>query len=201
MRDVDALLRPGNLPFSIALGVVLALLLVELALLLLGGAFPDVDLDPDTDLDLLAFFHLGKLPLIAILALFLTPFGLVGLAVAPSIGTAFGVVLGGLAGAATVRLGGAFLARILPREETTAMSRDAFVGHVATVVLGEGRRGHPTQAKFQDRHGQTHYVMVEPVDDRPLLPDETIVLVRRRGAVYDAVGDEPGALERAESIL
>lgn len=189
--------------FTIALGVVFGLLVIEVVLLLLGGALPDVEMDADGDLDgpVLDFLHVGRIPLVAVLALFGTGFGLAGLAVQGAVGTPLAVVIALVVALATVRFGGAGLARVFPREESSAMTRDELIGHTAVVVLGEGRRGAPTQAKFTDRHGQTHYVLVQPAGDEPLKAGETIVLVACSGAVYDAIGDGPDALERYETAL
>jgi hypothetical protein len=84
-----------------------------------------------------------------------------------------------------VRGAGGAIARILPRDETTAISQDALVGRSAVIVLGQARRGSPAQARATDRHGQVHYFMVEPSDDaETLVAGEALFVVSRVGSTY-----------------
>ena len=55
-----------------------------------------------------------------------------------------------------------FLSKVLPKDETTALYSESFIGLIAVIVLGEARTNYPAQAKFKDMHNQVHYVMVEP---------------------------------------
>ena len=61
-----------------------------------------------------------------------------------------------------VRILGAGLARLIPQDQTYAVSFDSLVGRIATIVTGTARQGYPAQAKVPNEHGQTLYVMVEP---------------------------------------
>ena len=61
-----------------------------------------------------------------------------------------------------VRILGAGLARLIPQDQTYAVSFDSLVGRVATIVSGTARPGYPAQARVPNEHGQTLYVMVEP---------------------------------------
>ncbi|MEZ5581570.1 MAG: DUF1449 family protein [Candidatus Competibacteraceae bacterium] len=85
----------GNLPFSVALALMLLIALLEGVGTVLGFGFshlldqltPGIDLSPETpDLDgdsgvvsrLLGWLHVGKVPMLALLVVFLTAFGLLG---------------------------------------------------------------------------------------------------------------------------
>ena len=46
-----------------------------------------------------------------------------------------------------VRLTGAGLARLIPQDQTYAVSFDSLVGRIATIVNGTARAGYPAQAK------------------------------------------------------
>src|SRR5690606_18708261 len=72
------------------------------------------------------------------------------------------VPLAALLAAPIVRLGGSLVARLLPRDETSVVSRDALLGRVAVIVLGTAEAGLPAQARVRDQHGLNHYLMVEP---------------------------------------
>ena len=79
-----------------------------------------------------------------------------------------------------LRAVGGVLSRVIPMEETDAVTEDAFVGLVATITLGTARQGEPAQAKLRDPHGHTHYVMVEPDDPQDAFPASEEVLIIRR---------------------
>jgi hypothetical protein len=61
-----------------------------------------------------------------------------------------------------VRILGAGLARLIPQDQTYAVSFASLVGRVATIVSGTARQGYPAQARVPNEHGQNLYVMVEP---------------------------------------
>ena len=80
---------------------------------------------------------------------------------------------------------GGLLARVMPGDETSAVSEMSLIGRAGLVVQGIARKGSAAQMKLKDMHGRTHYVLVEP--DRP---DETfeegaaVLLVKKNGARY-----------------
>ena len=53
-----------------------------------------------------------------------------------------------------VRILGAGLARLIPQDQTYAVSFDSLVGRVATIVSGTARPGYPAQARVPNEHGQ-----------------------------------------------
>jgi hypothetical protein len=208
------LLAPGNLPFAVALLVMLGIGLLEGVATVLGAGLSSAidQLVPEADLDLdvegpdletpgvvtrfLGWLHVGRVPLLVLLVLFLLVFGLAGLFAQGVIQELTGRMLPAwIAGPAVavavlpvVRGAGGLLANVIPRDETSAVSVDSFVGRVATVTLGTARRGEPAQAKLRDRYGQVHYVMVEPdVEGESLAAGTAVLLVSRAGAVFRAI--------------
>lgn len=82
------------------------------------------------------------------------------------------------------------LARLLPGFETTVISSEDLVSLRATILEGTSRRGQPARGKVVDRHGQAHFVMIEPHDDTETISQGDIaLLVRRDGALFFAVPD------------
>jgi hypothetical protein len=74
---------------------------------------------------------------------------------------------------------GTALAKVIPKDETTAVPDVSLVGRVATIVIGTARAGRPAQARVRDEHGTTHYVMVEPEEpDESFASGTSILLVR-----------------------
>jgi hypothetical protein len=72
------------------------------------------------------------------------------------------IPIAAVAGLPIVRILGAGIARLVPSDESFAVTLDSLVGRVATVLGGTARNGYPAEAKVLNQHGQTLYVMVEP---------------------------------------
>jgi hypothetical protein len=211
---MDLFFDPATWLFTAAIGLVLGLTVIEGLGLLFGhgGLFgwadhwlPDGhDLDIDAD-GWLGWLHLGKVPLTILLIIFLTAFGVTGLAAQlaarewlagflPLPLVAVGALL--LALLAARKLGGA-IGRIIPKDETFAVSLEELAGRVATVVTGTARAGRPAQARVRDALGHSHYVMVEPDAEGDEFPAGTEVLLLRRtgGSRFLAIANpRPGLL-------
>ena len=63
------------------------------------------------------------------------------------------------------------------KEHTDAISRTGFVGQIATITIGEARKGYAAEAKFRDEHGTTHYVMVESANEDDVFSQGQTVLI------------------------
>ncbi len=189
---------------------------------LIPGGFGDVDLDADLTGDmggesltpvqdvgstsalsrLLGWLFVGKVPMLVLLVAFLTSFGVAGFVVQASVHGVAGFYLPGwiaagpslFAALPMTRTIGRGVARIFPADETTAVSRDSFVGHVAVITLGTATAAQPAQAKLQDQHGQSHYIMVAPetptgveAKEAVFETGEEVLIVSRDGASYRAI--------------
>ncbi|WP_300619802.1 YqiJ family protein [Dokdonella sp.] len=187
---MSLLTLPESAPFVVALGVLLLLGAVE-GITLMFGASPSHWLDGFLGTDppdgFLGWLHLGRAPVLALCAVFLTAFALGGLVLNALALNVIGhpmpwplsVPLAVLAALPAVRACGGLIVRLVPREETYAVSFASLVGRVAT-MLGHARTDYPAQAKTTDRHGHTLYLMVEPdesVDDLASASD--VLLVRQ----------------------
>ncbi|HEX9946934.1 MAG TPA: YqiJ family protein [Allosphingosinicella sp.] len=200
----EIIAAPANLPFSVALLVMLMIGAVEALGLGTSAVHLDVGADVDGGGDLLGWLGVGQVPLLMLLVVFLAIFGLAGLAIQQFAGPLplWTAVPGAVAAALPLTgLGARGLARIMPRDETTAVSLDSLVGRRATITIGTARRGSPAQARVSDVHGQAHYVMIEPYDDAHALGEgETVILERRDGNIFIALG-RPAGLESRFDVL
>ena len=201
-------LAPENLPFTVALGLMLALAVLESVSTLMGHAFSDLAdaALPDSDIDsdgLLGWLHLGRAPLLMLVIVFLTAFGVVGLLIQIAArgvtGSFFSPWLVSLPAFAlalpAVRLMGGVIARWMPKDETTAVSEDSLLGRVATITIGVAAPGQPAEARCRDEHGQTHYLMVEPdLPDGSFPAGSEVLLVRREAATYRAIANPHASL-------
>ena len=203
---IDFLLAPANLPFAVAL-VVMAMIGVAEAVGL-GASAAHLDVDADAHVegpDLLGWLGVGRVPLLMLLVVFLALFGMIGLAVQQLAGPFSPWIAGAGAGVAALPLMGVSargLARILPQDETTAVPLASLVGKRGTITVGIARRGSPAQARVKDVHGQTHYVMVEPHDENhPLGEGDALLLVRREGGIFIAIGEADGMTPHAAHLV
>ncbi|ASK87258.1 OB-fold-containig protein [Sphingorhabdus sp. SMR4y] len=196
---IDFWLADENIVFAAALVLMVALGVLQL--IGFGGFDSDVDMDADVDGTgvaggLLSFFGWGRLPFLILLVLFLLVFGLTGFAGQQFIQTLTGRLLPpslAAAGALLVALPltgllSKPLARIIPQDETTAVSIDELTGRRAIIDIGTAKPGYPARAKVKDRYGHGHALMVEPdSEDGIFLAGEEVLLVRRDGDIFKAV--------------
>jgi len=202
---------PETWPFGVAFALIVGIALIEgLGMLIslspsnwLDDLLPDVNGDSGLD-RVLGWLHLGKVPSLVLLVLFLTGYAVFGYSLQKvahgMLGFYLPVWLAGLAaiapGMATVRSLGALIAHIIPRDETSAVSEMSLIGRPGVVSAGAARRGWAAQARVRDTHGRTHYLMVEPdVDEEVFDEGAQILVVRKVGAFYRCIANpHPGLM-------
>lgn len=196
---IEFWLADENIVFAAALVLMIALGLLQL--IGFGGFDSDIDMGADVDGTgvaggLLSFLGWGRLPFMILLVLFLMIFGLTGFAGQQFVQSLTGGLLSpflAVTGALLVALPvtgllSKPLARILPGDETTAVSIDDLTGRRAIIDIGTARPGYPARAKVKDRHGHGHALMVEPDnEDGIFVTGEEVLLVRREGDIFKAV--------------
>ncbi len=195
---MDFLLAAENGYFFVALIVMSVIALVQGVGLISGldASGPIDNLIPDVDVDGASgatdWLQLGKIPFLIILTLLLAIFSMTGLTLQLSSNIFTGSLMTGwiaalMATVLSLPIAQIVLRRIVPvfAEDTTAVSRDSFVGLSATIVVGTAKKGQPAQAKLQDQHGQTHYIMVAPwEDDVSFSTGDTVAILEMQGNVY-----------------
>jgi len=202
---MDILHDPLMFPFMVSVYLLVGLVALEVVLLVLGAdAFhfiddliPDLgEADAPETLSLakaLGFIGIGKVPVLMVLMSFLAIFGAGGYLIQK----ASAAFLDGylplaaavpLAGAAAILLTGRFaalLARVLPSEETSAVSKDSLIGRKAVMNFGDATFTRNASAKVTDRHGNVHYVQVMASSPEELLPEGSeITLVSRHKGFF-----------------
>lgn len=166
-------------PFTVATFLVLLIAIVEGLAMVVGAnlsewlqhALPDPWDGVHGPFDnLLGWLHIGRVPVLVLAVLFLAGFAITGFALNIVSQRAFDMwapplisaPLAFFAALPIVRILGAGLARLIPQDQTYAVSFESLVGRIATIVGGTARPGYPAQARVANEHGQTIYVMVEP---------------------------------------
>lgn len=211
---IDFMLDAANLPFSVALAIMLLIAAIEGVGMLVGFALsglldnllPDLELDVDAgDMadhgafgEFLTWLRLREVPVIVVLIAFLTSFSITGFAMQQILAGTLGFMLPALIAAPIalfvclpgVRLFAGVLGKIMPKDETEAVGTDTFIGRPATITLGTASMGSPAQAKLKDKHGQSHYVMVAPDNESESFEQGTgVLLVRQVGSTFFAIKD------------
>jgi hypothetical protein len=196
---------PETLPFGVAVGILLGLAVIE-GIGAFAAASPSTwleDLLPGQDLDgdgafdgPLGWLHVGRVPLLVLLILFLLGFALGGYTlqmfaygVFGGYGPAWLVALPALLlGLTTVRGLGALIAHIVPKDETSAVSEQTLIGRAGIVTAGTARRGLAAQMRVRDALGRAHYLMVEPdLDDDSFTEGAAVLIVKKTGAIYRGI--------------
>ena len=197
-------LTPAYLPFAITFVVMAGIGLIEAIGLGLGQLDLDAEASVDAQTDIaggvLDWLGLGgELPILIWLTSLLGCFTLAGISIQLGATELAGAPLSGVVASVGALVVGVVantavangLARIMPGFETTVISTDDLIRRRGTILEGTARRGAPARAKVVDRHGQAHFIMVEPHHDTDAIPaGETALLVRRKGTLFFALPDD-----------
>lgn len=202
---MNIFLAPESWPFSVAALVLLCIAVIEGMGLLTGLSLsawldhllPEADGLHGMSEVWLGWLHVGKVPLLILLALFLTAFSVIGFTASTLVKSLLGFYppalfaapLAFLGTLPVVRLSGAAIARLVPGDETSAETLDSLVGHVAIVINGRARIGFPAEARVKNKHGLTLYVHVEPDNNATTFnAGDSVLLVRQiSGSRFQAI--------------
>jgi hypothetical protein len=193
----DILLAPDVRPFAISAAIMLTLGGIELLTMIVGFSISEL-IGKDFALEseshsaiggLFLWINAGRLPLLILMILALGVFAIAGFllqAIAHSVGTAVPVSIAALAAVAislpAIRVTSRGLARIIPRDETYAVSEADFVGHVAEVSIGPLDQGLPGRVRLKDVFGNWHSLVARASPESTPLPVGASVLLVDRDA-------------------
>lgn len=154
------------------------------------GVAPDLDTGDAASAGIFTWIGARDVPFLIWLVSFLTMFGLFGLILQSMAVGIFGgalpallaCVLAFVPALAVTRVIANWVALIMPKTETTAMRARHLGGRHGTVTQGTAARGKPAEVKIKDRHGNIHYMRVEPLHDDDTFPQGSdVTLIRKRG--------------------
>ncbi len=174
----------------------------------------DADFDTDLDMDVadgvsggaggiwgaLDWLNAGRIPMLFLALTFLGSYAVLGyliqlilVKITGGLGSVWIMGLVALPVSLPIsRWSSVLLGKVLPKDETSAVSRESFIGQAAIITLGVASVGAPAQAKLKDLYGQTHYVMVEPDEDQDTFSaGDKVILVRfsKTGSGFLATAD------------
>lgn len=211
---ISFLTASQNLPFTVALAVMLVIAMMEGTSLVLGAGITNVldKIIPVFDFDVdapelsnttgftkfLSWLRIGEVPFLITLIIFLTAFGLIGLILQSMVDSVAGTLLPAYVASApallvtlpVLRVSHRVVAKIIPKDETYAVSEDTFIGRIAVVTGGTATAKKGAQARLKDEFGRDHYVLVKPDNEGDSFPPKTSVLVvSKKGAFFYAIAN------------
>ena len=218
MTLVEFIGADQNSIFTIALALMLMIAVLEGITTLIGMGvselletiLPDFDIDmptadtPQSTLSkLLGWINFGKVPVLIIFVCFLTAFGVVGYslqylvlgltsALVPQL---IVVPVAVVIAMPFVRMFTNVLQKIMPRDESSALKEESFVGALATITLGKATKNSPAEAKITDKYGQTHYFMIQPEGEEEVFAQgEQVLLLRPSSNGFYAIKNTNSSL-------
>ncbi len=202
---MDSIIQPGTAPFWVALLVVVGLGLVELVSVLLGLSASGLLDDsighhgPDGhEAGLLggwmSWLNAGGVPILVLAVILLSAFAVFGFAIQ---GLAAGLLrpLPAIA-AMPLALGPALpvtrwlsrgIARVIPRDETNALSQADFIGLVGTVTIGPLDQGHPGAVRVKDRYNNIHTLRAKAAPGHRIETGAVVVIVDGSDGLFQAI--------------
>jgi len=213
MNMLEFLNAAQNMPFTVALAVMLGIAVLEGVASLLGAGIssfidtllPELDMDVDHSTAVstvspvsrfLGWLRFGQVPALIVLVIFLTGFGLIGLGIQSVMQDLTGALLPGilavfialLLALPVVRVLAGGIAKVIPKDETEAVEEKTLLGRVAVITLGTAAKGSAAEAKVKDQNGLTHYVMVEPESEEvKLVKGTAVLLLEKTGSVFRVI--------------
>jgi hypothetical protein len=215
-------LATENIPFAIAMSLMLIIGIFEGVGVILGMGLSDVldsfipDFEIDTDLEvgevgsqnalsrLLGWLRVGKVPVLMLLVILLFFFGVIGYSINFLADGLFGFLLPAIVAAPVAfvlslpctRAGAGVLQWAMPKDESNAVSTDTFIGRVAHITLGTAREEMAAEAKVQDQYGTPHYIRVRPDDGHgPFGPEQPLLIVRKHGGEFIVIAADSSVSE------
>jgi membrane protein implicated in regulation of membrane protease activity len=203
MGMIDHFLQPEVRPFAIAaimIGIVGAIetlsMLIGVSLSELLGKAISVDHNSDsTFVNALCWLNVGGVPLLVFILLALGLFSIAGfliqdaarlvMAPLPASIAALGAVAVSLP---LLRASTREVARLIPQDETYAVSLSDLIGRVGQVVVGPLDQGLPGRVRVKDVHDNWHTVTASAAPDSPpLQKGARVLLVDCRDRLFIAI--------------
>lgn len=188
------IIQPGTAPFWVALMVVAGLGLIELVSVLIGASASGLlddglghhgpgDHEPDLLGDWMSWLNAGGVPILVLAVILLTAFAIFGFALQSLAARMLGplplliaVPAAALAAVPATRWASRGIARVIPRDETNALSQSDFIGLIGTVTIGPLDQGHPGAIRVKDRYDNVHILRARAAPGH-LMATGTLVLI------------------------
>lgn len=209
---MDPFTGAGTYPFAIAAMILVGLVGVELVAILVGfsvSTLLDDGLPHHGDHGPLgawmSWLNAGGVPLLVLIMIWLATFAIAGFAIQAVAGGLFDTLPALVASVGAVacavpatRTLSRWTARIIPREETSAVSQADFVGLTGTVALGPLDQGKAGRVRVRDRHGNIHVLRARAADGHVIAQGAHVLIVDGAQGLFEAI-PAPAELGAAQS--
>lgn len=188
----DHFLAPEARPFAIAAMMIIIIGSIELFSMVIGFSLSEVlgkslGFDGDSNSGLVnavSWLNVGGVPLLVFILIVLAYFSMAGFliqSVARDIAAPLPTWMAAAAATALalplVRGTSRLVAKIIPKDESYAISLRDLVGRVGEVMVGPLDSGLPGRVRVTDMHGNPHFVAAVAAPQSPPLPQGTSVLL------------------------
>jgi hypothetical protein len=181
--------------------------------------FPSLDIDADASADasadvdaaaapgfvasVFSMLRFGRVPFVISLLLWLLVFAFIGynaqlisvvVREGRPIGVGWAALLSFVLSLPLVRAGNQALARLLPRDETRAVSEEDLVGSTGRITVGTVTHTQSSEACVLDGYENSQYIQVVSEDEgETFVSGAPVLVVRRAGHLYTVVADPTAA--------
>jgi len=186
-------------PYLFALAFVVLIGVVEIVSLFLGNVISGLIDSHISDYDsfgsghfsqLFHYLNFGRIPALVVLCLIAGCFGLSGIFLQHLSVSALQYPLPNLLlipvclllAALFTHYSGRVLKRWLPQDETSAITEDEFIGAMAIITGHSASPQRPCEAKFKDKFGQVHYLLLEPEEGQTFARGDKVLIICRLSA-------------------
>jgi Protein of unknown function (DUF1449) len=205
---MEAIVHPGTAPFWVALLIVIGLGVVELVSMLLGASVSAL-LDsgfgvhvghhvPGEHDSLLggwtSWLNAGGVPILVLIVILLSAFAVFGFAIQAVASSLVGPLPALIAGPAAAvaalpatRWVGRGVARIIPRDETSVLSQDDFIGLIGTVTIGPLDQGNPGSVRVKDRYDNIHALRAMAAPGHVIATGALVLIVDGADGLFQAI--------------
>lgn len=202
---MDSFIQPGTEVFWEAILVVAGLGLVELVSLLLGVSASGLLDDGlgyhgpgDHDAGLLggwmSWLNAGGVPILVLAVILLSAFAVFGLvlqtlvaSIAAPLPTLAAGSLALVSAVPATRWLSRGIARIMPRDETSAVSEASFIGLVGTVTIGPLDQGNPGVVRVKDQYDNIHTLRAQAAPGYRIETGTVVIIVDGSDGLFQAV--------------
>ncbi|EBV5580089.1 hypothetical protein DO975_04340 [Salmonella enterica subsp. enterica serovar Java] len=138
----------------------------------------------------LHYLNIGRVPALVVLCLLAGYFGLFGILIQHGgimlwqvpLSNLLLVPLSIVLSVFAVHYSGKILAPWLPRDESSALREEEFIGGMAIITGHAAVAGTPCEGKFTDKFGQIHYLLLEPEKGKEFKKGDKVLIVCRLSA-------------------
>jgi len=177
--------------FEISLLIVFFIGTLEILLTVVGIGLSQIfdSIIPESEIgtvsELFSWINKGKVPILILFLTFLTFFGIIGLFIQyislnilnSQINNYIAIIFAFILSLPIVRIMSAFIAKIMPKDETDIIQRKSFEGKIAIITLGNATKEKAAEAKFKDDFGTTHYILVKPLNEEETFKEGDSVFI------------------------